>query len=110
MHVLLKGKIFRHGQRYLGSDQTLHHRVIRKVQEHGDMVRHAAFFECITEEVRHIVLDAHRGKHDSKFLIRIFSKGRLLNDLRGKLVMGKTVPREDRQLLPADQSRQAVNG
>ena len=56
------------------------------------------------------MLDAHSGKYDGELFVRPLSQGGLLYDLRRKLVVGKAVSGEDRQLLAADQCGQAVDG
>src|SRR5699024_1106040 len=81
MHVLLKGQIFGHCKRHLRGDQTLHDRIVRKVQEHCDMVRNAAFLKGVPEEIRNVVLYAHGGEHDGELLIGTFAQRRLLYDL-----------------------------
>ena len=109
MHVLLKGQIFGHCKRHLRGDQTLHDRIVRKVQEHCDMVRNAAFLKGVPEEIRNVVLYAHGGEHDGELLIGTFAQRRLLYDLCRELIMGKPVSGEDRKLLPADQCGQSID-
>ena len=91
VHILFKCKIFRHSERYFWCDQTLYYRIVCKIQKHCHMICDSALFKCIAEEVCDVVLYTHSCEHDSEFLIRILSKRCLLNDLRGKLVMRKTV-------------------
>ena len=110
MHMLLKGQIFRHGQRHLRSDETLHHRIVGQIQEHGHVVGHAALLKGMPEEVRHVMLDAHGGKNDGKLLIRVLAQRRLFYNLGGQLIMWQTVAGENRQLLSADQRCQSVDG
>ena len=108
--MLFECQVFRHGEGHLRGDQTFHHRVVCQVQEHGHMVRHAAFFEGVAEEIRYVVFYAHGGKYDGEFFIGIIPQRRLLYDLGRQLVVGKSVPGEDRKLLPADQGGQSVDG
>ena len=91
VHILFECKIFRHSERYFWCDQTLYYRIVCKIQKHCHMICDSALFKCIAEEVCDVVLYTHSCEHDSEFLIRILSKRCLLNDLRGKLVMRKTV-------------------
>ena len=74
MHVLFKCQVFRNSESHLGSDQTLYNRVVRKIQEHCHMVRNAAFLKGITEEIRHIMFDAHGSEHDGKLFIGSLTK------------------------------------
>ena len=108
--MLLKGQVFCHGQRYFGRDQTLHHRVICQVQEHGNVVCNPALFKGTAEEISHIMLDAHSGKYNGELFVRILSQRSLLDDLSRQLVVGQTVSGKDRKLLSADQGGQSVNG
>ena len=66
------------------------------------MIRYPAFLEGAAEEIGNVVFYAHRGKDDGKFLVAVIPKGSLLDNLGGKLVVGKAVPGEDGKLLPAD--------
>ena len=52
--------------------------------------------------------DAHRAEDDGELLARL--DPRLADDLRGELVGRKARAGEDRQLLPADQRVQPVDG
>ena len=73
------------------------------------MVSHAAFFKGTAEEVGYVVFDAHGGKYDGKLFVGSIPQGSLLYNLSRQLVVGESVSREDRELLPADQCGQAVN-
>jgi len=73
------------------------------------MIGYAAFLKGAFKILRHIVFYTHGRKYDSKFFIGIVSQGRLTHDLRGQLVMGKSVSGKNRKLLSADQRGKAVN-
>ena len=64
----------------------------------------------VFEEIRNVMLDAHGSEHDGKLLIGSLPQRSLLYDLRGQLIVGKSVSGEDRELLSADQSGQSVDG
>ena len=70
MHITLESQILRHRKRNLRSNQTFHHRIVSQIQEHAHMIGDSAFLECLAEELRHIVLDAHRPEHNRELLIR----------------------------------------
>ena len=110
MHVALKSQILGGRQSHLGRNQTLHHRVVCQIQEHGHVLVGAALVEGTTEEIRHVMLDAHGGEHDAELLVGIIAQGRLLYQLGRQLIVGQAVAGENRQLLAADQGGQAVDG
>ena len=106
--MLLKGQIFGHGKRYFRRNQTFYHRVVCQVQEHGYVVGNAAFLKSMAEEISYVMFNAHGGKYDREFLIRVFSKRSLLYNLCSQLVVGQAVSGKDRKLLSADQCGQSV--
>ena len=110
MHALLKCQVLCQCQGYLWCDQTLNHRVICQIDEHGYVGGNTTLFKGAAEEISHIVFDTHSGEYDSEFLVRILSQRSLLYDLCSQLVMWKTVAGEDRQLLATDQGGQTVDG
>ena len=84
--------------------------VVRQVDEHGDMVENAALAEGALEILCDIVFYAHGCEDNGEFLVRIVTEGRLHDDLRGQLVVWKSVSGEDRKLLTADQGHQSIDG
>ena len=102
MHIALERQILCNRKRNLRRDQTFHHRIVGQVKEHAHMIRNAALVKCLAEELCNVMLNTHRAEHNREVLVRPVAQGRLLNDLRRQLVVGKSVSREDRKLLPAD--------
>ena len=91
MHSLFKGKIFCCCQCDLRGKQTLHCRIVCKIQKHNYMVRCTAFFKGPAEELSYIVFNAHGCKNNGEVLVRVTTKGSLTHDLGCQLVMGKSV-------------------
>ena len=108
MHVLLKSQIFCHGKRYFGGDQTFYHRVVCKVQKHGNVICNAAFLKGMPEEISNVMFDAHSGKYNGKLFVGILTEGSLFYNLCRQLVVGQTISGKDRKFLSADQCGESV--
>ena len=52
----------------------------------------SAFIKGAAEEISHVVLDTHGGKHNTELLVGILAQRRLLYQLGCQLIMGKSVP------------------
>ena len=62
-------------QGHLGRDQTLHHRVIGQIHEHGHMSQETPLSAKVRRKIFcHIVFYAHGGKDNRKFFIGIISQ------------------------------------
>ena len=109
VHALLKCQVLCQCQGYLWCDQTLNHRIICQIDEHGYVGGNTALFKGAAEEISHIVFDTHSGEYDSEFLVRILSQRSLLYDLCSQLIVWKTISGKDRKLLSSDQGGQSVD-
>ena len=109
MHIFLKCQIFRCREGHARCGNTLDGRVIGEVDEQHRPVNRPGFLKRFLEEIRFFERDAHRGKHNSKLLIRSADPG-LARDLRSQLCMRQAGCGEDRKLLASDQCIQAVDG
>ena len=109
MHIFLKCQIFRCREGHARCGNTLDGRVIGEVDEQHRPVNRPGFLKRFLEEIRFFERDAHRGKHNSKLLIRSADPG-LARDLRSQLCMRQAGCGEDRKLLASDQRIQAVDG
>ena len=109
MVVLFKGEVLRGGQRHAGRRDALDGRVVREVYEQDRAVDGAGLPKALDEEVRFLEGDAERGEYDDERVVRAAHLG-LPGDLRRKLGVRQARGREDRQLLPAHERVQAVDG
>ena len=104
VHIFLKSKILCRCQCHFRSNETLHHRVIGEIQKHYHMGTCTTLLKSPLKVFCHIIFNTHSGKNHRKFftLVRIISKTCLLYNLSSQRIMGQTVSRKNRQLLPTD--------
>ena len=110
MHAEFKRKILSCRQRTARCQDTLDDRVIRKVEEHDNLLQNTGLIKRTAEIFGHIVLCAHGGKHNAKLLFTFIADSGLTRNLHGKLIVLHAGTGEDRQLLATDQRHQRVNG
>ena len=91
VHTFFKSQIFRSSKSNLRCNQTFYNRVICQIQVHNNMVGYTAFLKGTAEKFRYVIFYTHCSKNNGEFFIAVASKRCLLNNLRCKLVMGKSV-------------------
>ena len=108
VHILFKRKVLCRCQRHLRRCDTLDGRIVCKIDEQDGTVESSCLAETLYEKVGFLKCDTHCCKYNGEVLI--LSKHLCLSsDLCGKLCMGKTGCREDRQFLTANQCVQSVD-
>src|SRR5450759_868155 len=108
LHVVLERQELGHGERAPRGDDALDRRVLGQVHEEADPLQRARLGEGGLEERCFAAGDAHGAEHDGELLTG--DDLGVLHDLRRDLVARQARTAEDRELLPADQGVQAVDG
>ena len=110
VHALLKGQILRGSQGHTGRGDALHGGIVGQVGEEDRPVDGTGAAELADKELRLLEGDADGGKHHGEVGAVIPQHLGLPGDLGRQVGVGQTGAGEDGQLLPADQSVQAVDG
>ena len=110
VHILFKGQIFRGGQRHTGRADALNGRVVGKVREKNRPVDGPGALKLADKELRFLKGNTDGSKHHGKVRRLIAAHLGLTGNLSGEVRVRQAGAGENRQLLPANQRVQSVDG
>ena len=109
MHSLFVRQIFCRCQCHFRRCDTFNRRVIRQIHEQHSALDSARPAEVADKVIRFLIGDADSAENDGE-AVALAQHARLTRNLRRQLCVRQTRAGEHRQLLPANQRVQTVNG
>ena len=109
MHPFFKRKVLRRRQRHARRRDTFYRRIVGKIHKQYGTVDGSRLLKTLDKKIGFLKRNTHRGKNHRELFIlspHLCLTGNLCRQLR----VGHTGRGKDRQLLPADQCIQSIDG